>query len=1108
MTKLSQALRGLWHHRRAHLATALGIATATAVLVGALIVGDTVRSSLRRLTLERLGRITHAVAPGRPFREALAAELVARPGAADVIDGAAPLWLDRGSLSARAKGSNRRASGVSVIGCDDSFWRLGLDPRTESDAQGAWLTQRLALELGVEPGDNVVIRLATWNALPADSPLGDKADTIGSLRINVAGVIPPQGLARFALEPSQGAPRSVFVPLATLQKTVGKPGHANTLVIAADGGADDWLRDNLKPSLGDLGLTLDQPRAGVWQLEAETLVLPDRVARTADTAWSDERGVVTYLANTISVGDRKVPYSTVVGVESMRDLDADATPLADDEVALNRWAADDLKASVGDTVTITYYQPESTHGVLEEGPPLPLRLARIVDLEGPTGEPTPAADPRLAPRLPGVTDADSIADWDLPFELVEKVRDEDEVYWEERKTTPKAFVSHALATRLWGTRWGTESILRVDGDERAGGRLEDDLLARLDPATVGFAAVNLRERGLAASSGSTPFDVLFLLFSMFLLASAAMLVLLLMSLAIDARRGEVGLLSAVGYAPQAVRQWLLRELLGVAIVGVLAGLLLGIAYAWLLVWLLQTVWIDAIVEPFLKLHVGWLSLVIAAAGAMAIAHITAYRAVRVATREPARTLLAASASSLGSAQRAARGSTVATLAPWGCLAAAIAAAAWGSTQRGDAAAGAFFGAGAMTLAAGLLTTRSALRRHARGSSATLSLFGLAVKNIARNAGRSLLTIALVGGASFLVLATSAFHLSPSDEGAGGYDLVVSLDQPVHFDPGTPAGRLELGFSDRDEAAMAGAAIVSLRSRGGEDASCRNLYQARQPRVLGATEAFLRRGGFAWADVDPRHAAAPWGALEPDAARPASGPIPAVLDFNTAVYAMKLYGGVGAEFTLADETGADVKLVVAGLLKNSLLQGVVLVGERDFLRLFPSAAGHGELLVDTPNANRVATLLEDRLADFGADAQRADERLAGFLAVQNTYLSTFQALGGLGLLLGGLGLTVAQLRSFAERRGELALMRGAGFSLARLRGLLLAENLLLLGGGLALGGVAAIVALGPMLVADGARAPWGVALGLVAATFAVGVAAGRLAGTSALRTPITPALRGQ
>jgi len=45
-----------------------------------------------------------------------------------------------------------------------------------------------------------------------------------------------------------------------------------------------------------------------------------------------------------------------------------------------------------------------------------------------------------------------------------------------------------------------------------------------------------------------------------------------------------------------------------------------------------------------------------------------------------------------------------------------------------------------------------------------------------------------------------------------------------------------------------------------------------------------------------------------------------------------------------------------------------------------------------------------------------------LEVENTYLATFQALGGLGLLLGALGLAVVLLRSVlgaAQRTGAAA-----------------------------------------------------------------------------------------
>ena len=81
-------------------------------------------------------------------------------------------------------------------------------------------------------------------------------------------------------------------------------------------------------------------------------------------------------------------------------------------------------------------------------------------------------------------------------------------------------------------------------------------------------------------------------------------------------------------------------------------------------------------------------------------------------------------------------------------------------------------------------------------------------------------------------------------------------------------------------------------------------------------------------------------------------------------------------------------------------------------------------------------------------------------MQNTYLSTFQSLGALGLLLGTVGLAVVQLRSVLERRGELALMRAGGFRRGRLVRMVVWENAVLLLGGLAVGCVAAAVALIP------------------------------------------------
>ncbi len=1098
------ARRGLWGWRRAHAATAAGVAIATAVLVGALVVGDSVRGSLRGLTIERLGAIDYAIAPGRPLRVELADEIETGNDGAK----AAPLLLAPASVSIRVDGKTRNVSGLTLIGCDERFWAMGADA-APGMASGVLLGEAIAQELGVAAGDSVLVRTKAATALPSDSALGEKADTVASLRLKVDAVLPPEGLARFGLAPSQTEPRNVFVSLDVAQRLVGIEGECTAIVIDSD------AEPSVLPKLADYGLTFEEAHPGVWQLESSALVLPDRLVQTARQAWSRHptAAATTYLANTIRVGEKSIPYSTVTGIEATPGTPP-LSPASDDEVVLNRWAADDLGAKVGDDVTLTYYEPESTHGELKEAAPVTLRLAGIVELVDADDKPAAASDPRLTPQLEGVTDAESINNWDLPFELVEEIRDQDETYWDEYSTTPKAFVSFALAEKLWGSRWGDVSLLRVTAEQATGDELRQSLLDAIEPADLGFAPIAVRAQGLAASSGSTPVDVLFLLFSMFLIGAALMLIVLLAWLAIDERRRELGLLGAVGFDRQSLRKGLLREMAPVAAIGAIVGAAIGVAYAGGLLYLLRTVWVAAVGAPFLELHAGPLTIIAGAIGSWLVALITIAWAVRRATKTPPRALLAGeSAQPTAEAFGASRWAAGAAL---GCAALAGVAILSGASLRGEAAAGVFFTAGGLTLAALLALVYWLSRSSAAKPTSGLDLARLAAMNVRRRPGRSLLTIGLVAAASFLLLATSAFRLPPTEAGTGGFDLVAQADQPLHYDLATAAGRADLGVSRDADAALADASVYGFRVHDGEDASCRNLYQTRQPRVLGVTPSFIEmtaaqpEHGFEWAEVHSTDSNHPWQTLNAGKLSDTTTdqPVPVVIDFNTAVYSLKLYGGVGSTFTIQDETGQPVTAVVAGLLKNSVLQGDLLMSEADFLRLYPSASGYRFFLIAGSEPDKLAALLEDALADYGFDAQSAALRLAGFLAVQNTYLSTFQALGGLGLALGAIGLAVAQFRNLLERRGELALMRAAGFTKDRLRRLVLLENLALLATGLAAGAIAAAATLGPLAAAGDARPPWLSAAALIAATIAIGLVAARIAARNALAAPLTSALRGE
>jgi putative ABC transport system permease protein len=107
-----------------------------------------------------------------------------------------------------------------------------------------------------------------------------------------------------------------------------------------------------------------------------------------------------------------------------------------------------------------------------------------------------------------------------------------------------------------------------------------------------------------------------------------------------------------------------------------------------------------------------------------------------------------------------------------------------------------------------------------------------------------------------------------------------------------------------------------------------------------------------------------------------------------------------------------------------------------------------------------------LRDVGLELTPTVRRLNQFNAVQNTYLGTFQLLGGIGLLLGSAGLGVVVLRNVLERRSELAVLSAVGFSRSQLQGLVLREHSLLLLAGLLIGLVAAAVAVLPALTTPG------------------------------------------
>jgi hypothetical protein len=835
-------------------------------------------------------------------------------------------------------------------------------------------------------------------------------------------------------------------------------------------------------------------------------------------------GVVTYLANELRVGQRSTPYSMVTAI---------GPPVAppdmrDDEILINQWLAEDLAAQPGAELSLTYYLVGRLRQ-LEE------RTARF-RVRGVFPMRAPGVDRELMPDFPGLATAQSCRDWDtgLPIKT-ERIRDKDEQYWQLYRGQPKALITLAAGQKLWRNRFGDLTAVRYYA---AGGALPSSpvnpasigpnylprplasqkaalarlLLSNLSPGAVGLQFQPVRAQGLAASAQGQDFGQLFLGFSSFLVVAAMLLMGVLFQFGIEQRAAEVGTLLAVGFAPGQVRRLLLLEGAGLALLGALLGAAGGAWYARAMLRGLSTVWRDAVGGSPLRYFADPQSLAVGIAAALVLVCLTMWLALWRQTRQPACELLAEGAVA-GSGQRTASPQATRkwTLAAVVAAVLALALEGWGLGRAQGNSAGLFFCAGALFLAAGLAGCAVWLARLSNSDAASrLSFTGMGLRSVTRRRGRSLATVALLACGTFLVAAIGVFRLEATRDarkrssGTGGFAFIGESTQPVIHDLNSVTGREAYGL---ETAALAGVAVVPCRLRDGEEASCLNLNRARTPRLLGVSPELLQqRGAFSFARVAPGlpkdH---PWLLLH---RQPGDRAVPAIGDQASILWALGKQ--VGDVIAYTDEHGRTFELRLVAALANSILQGNLLISEDEFAARFPSTAGYRLFLIDAPaeSAEQVSTTLVRAFRDLGLELGPAVGRLAAFNAVQNTYLSTFQLLGGLGLVLGSAGLGAVVLRNVLERRGELALLLAVGFQPGALRRLVLAEHTALLAGGLVLGLAAALAAVLPSLLSLGAPVPFGSLALTLAAVLANGALWTWLATVVALRGKLLAALRNE
>ncbi|MCZ7647763.1 MAG: ABC transporter permease [Planctomycetota bacterium] len=641
MTRGTLVLRGLVYHWRAHLGVLLGAAVGGAVLVGALLVGDSVRYTLREMAAARLGGVRLALPGGeRTFRAELAEDFAHAAGGR-----AAPVLMLSGT-AARADGASR-ANRVQVLGIEPRFWALGggRDPLAGAPPDSVVLNERLAGRLGAGPGDTVILRMQKPSRLSRDAPLSPEEDAAVAWRLTVAGVAGDADFGRFSLQANQVPPFNAYVPLERLQAKVAVPGRVNLLLSDAEGPAEEagaklagaWRLEDADLSLkaAPLGPELRSGRVFVDAPISAAALKPIEGA-------APPRGILTYLVNELRFGEKSVPYSMVAA------LDGEPIPagLGDEEIAVNAWLAEDLGCKTGDEIELAYFEVGAMRTLVEVSARFKVRA--VVPLEG------AARDPSLMPDFPGLKDSKDCKDWDPGFPLkLDRIRDRDETYWDEHKGTPKAFVSLKAGRAMWANRFGDLTAVRYPGATEEAVR--EALRARLRPEMAGLAFVDAGAQARIAGAQALDFGPLFIGFSFFLIAAAVLLMGLLFAFGVERRASETGILLAVGFRPGVARRLMLLEAAVPAALGGALGTLGGLVYARAMLHGLSTLWRDAVRTSALRFHAEPATLAIGALASTLVAFGAIWLVLRRQRKLEARELLAGSAEGAGPAPAGGRG---------------------------------------------------------------------------------------------------------------------------------------------------------------------------------------------------------------------------------------------------------------------------------------------------------------------------------------------------------------------------------------------------------------------------------------------------------------------
>jgi putative ABC transport system permease protein len=1057
-------LRSLLFYRRSSVYQAIIVLILAAIITGSLLTGYSVRKSLRSSANEHLGNASVLISSGLRYFDASLAGMISK----NLNENCVAILETSGFCQNFATGVT--ALNTKFYGIDKGFFAFQGNDSILILPGDVAVNQNLAKKLGIVAGDEIIIHFREVTPIPASAPFSTSGSTDGTKVMKVSHILKSEQSGNFALGISQIVPLNIFINRTDLGAGSETSRKANRLLIEnKKNTVQADLLKVLKKSLApeDIGLSLRKnEKTGGIEIISDRIFIDQEIVNEVSSKIPSASPVITYLANSITKDGRSTPYSFVAALpQSIYPGISSGS-----NIVINKWLADDLNASVNDTIGMTWFSPITGGKLVETG--RNFIVWKIVEPDSIWG------DPALMPEFPGIAGSASCSDWDagVPIDM-KLIRKKDEAYWNSFQGTPKAFIGYETGKDLWAGNFGPATSIRFPGS-LSENEIENSLDGSFNPEKTGFSVNFIRDEAIKAAQESVDFSTLFLSLGFFIILSCIILLALSVSLFFDSRKEQLATLFALGFTDKWIEKLLFFETGVIALAGAVPGVFAGGIINWLIIRALNSVWSGAVQTDTIGAYLAVLPLITGFVTTILISLIL----LRLKARQFIKSLRKP-ISGLYKGHSKRKNSFFLVIS----LLIAISLLFLSLVLNKYSTALSFTG-GAVLFTTLILSFRQLFIGGFTGKRKNLTSQNILSRlYYSFNPSHAITPIIFIAAGIFAVFITGINRLDITDKmkepsgGTGGFlfwgESAVAVKENLNSGP----GRKEFGL---DEENLKSISFVQAKRSQGDDASCLNLNHVTAPPLLGLDPSlFISNGSFSFASVmKGLNKENPWDVIKEP---PLKNTIYGIADQTVLQWGLKI--SPGDTIVLRSENGQPLNVIIAAGLESSVFQGFVIIGAENFDRFYPSVPGSTIFLASgTPElADTYRNTLKERFSGYGISVIPAAERLASFFEVTNTYLSVFTILGAFGMVLGIAGLGFILLRNYNQRKREFAVMIATGYSISGLRIMMFRDQVLILSAGIFTGTISAITATLPSLKSS-SSIPWVFLIIMIISVFLTGL----------------------